>query len=64
MNGFMNATFGLCTFVFSLLIGRVADKLGFHAVLIMVGVMPLVALVGWWVLSSIADRRPSPTPAT
>jgi ACS family hexuronate transporter-like MFS transporter len=64
MNGFMNAIFGLCTFVFSLLIGRVADKLGFHAVLIMVGVMPLVALVGWWVLSSMAERRASPTPAT
>lgn len=57
MNGFMNAIFGLCTFVFSPLIGRVADQLGFHAVLIMVGVMPLVALIGWWILSGVAARR-------
>ena len=57
MNGFMNATFGLCNFVFSPLIGWVADKWNYQAVLLMVGVMPVIALVFWWILSEVAARQ-------
>jgi ACS family hexuronate transporter-like MFS transporter len=53
MNGFMNATFGACGFVFSPLIGGLADAFhhDFRPALVMVSLSPLVGLAGWLLLS-------------
>jgi MFS family permease len=57
MNGFMNATFGACTFVFNPLIGKLADVFGsFRPALVMVSLSPLVGLTGWLLLSHVHDR--------
>lgn len=54
MNGFMNATFGLCNFVFNPLLGRLADLYhhDYRPVLLLVSLSPLVGLAGWCLLSA------------
>lgn len=58
MNGLMNATFGLCTFVFSPLIGRSVDVTGnYRLALGVVALSPAVALAGWLLLSALAEAQ-------
>jgi hypothetical protein len=59
MNGFMNAVFGACNLVFAPLIGRIADVFhkDYRPVIWMVGLIPLVGLAGWTVLSALHARR-------
>ena len=59
MNGFMNAVFGACNLVFAPLIGRIADVFhkDYRPVIWMVGLIPLLGLTGWTVLSTLHARR-------
>lgn len=65
MNGWMNATFGACNFVFNPLIGFMADAAGhdFRPALAMVSVSPMLGLGAWLVLSRRAAHRETPVRA-
>ena len=58
MNGFMNATFGACSAVFAPIIGQLSDHFdgNYKPIIWLVGLMPLVGLTGWLVLSRLHDR--------
>lgn len=62
MNGFMNATFGACNFVFNPLLGRLADLYhhDYRPVLLLVSLCPLVGLASWAVLSARVRFRQPP----
>jgi len=57
MAGLMNATFSACNFVFSPIIGYLADHHGYRSVILMIGLVPLLGLVCWIVLSRIPVAR-------
>jgi ACS family hexuronate transporter-like MFS transporter len=59
LNGFMNATFGFCNFVFNPVIGKLADAFhsNYGAVLTLVSLAPLVGLALWLMLSSLGQRQ-------
>jgi MFS family permease len=59
MNGFMNAVFGACGAVFNPVIGRIIDVSGkdYGPSLLLVGLIPLIALTCWTVLSALHARH-------
>lgn len=52
MNGVMNATFGICNFIFNPVIGNLAQHWGYPPVLAMVSVLPIVGLLCFLVCSA------------
>ena len=57
MTGIMNATFSASNFLFNPIIGRLADQVGYHPVILILGLSPLVGLACWLVLSQLHSRR-------
>jgi MFS transporter, ACS family, hexuronate transporter len=59
MNGFMNAIFGACSAVFAVVIGNLSDRFhhDYRPVIWLVGLIPLVGLTGWTILSSQHAKR-------
>ncbi len=57
MNGLMNATFGVCNFIFNPVIGNMVKRIGFVPVLVMVSLTPLLGMVGWLVCSHQHERH-------
>jgi ACS family hexuronate transporter-like MFS transporter len=54
--GIMNATFSVCNVVFNPLIGTLADKHGYHPVITIIGITPLIGLSCWLLLSQVHAR--------
>jgi ACS family hexuronate transporter-like MFS transporter len=57
MTGVMNATFSASNFVFSPLIGWLADRYDYAIVISLVAWSPLLGVVSWYVLSRLHARR-------
>ncbi len=59
MNGLMNAAFGACNAVFAPIIGKLADHFhhDYRPVIWLVGLLPVLGLAGWVLLSTVHARR-------
>jgi ACS family hexuronate transporter-like MFS transporter len=55
--GLMNAVFSGCNLVFNPLVGRIADKVGFNLVIVIIAFAPLLGLACWLILSEMHARR-------
>jgi ACS family hexuronate transporter-like MFS transporter len=56
ITGMMNAAFSVSSIVFSPLIGWLADRYGYHVVILVVAASPLVGLGCWGVLTGLCVR--------
>ena len=60
MAGLMNATFSACNFVFSPIIGHLSDHYGYHAVIVLISITPLIGLACWLILSRLQPLAAAP----